>query len=499
MCREDVFPASLAAAAARRVVDGRRRATAGRAGGGLLFPMLLIGSVSHPNWSLLIAAVVAVVVTLLIVFMLRYRAAGRRELQATLVHAAQALAGEGTSLPLPAQLEADLNALANEIDRQALMLRGRFSAVEAQGQRLTAALTHMADGVVISDERGIVYLINPAAAELLECTPSWAEGRPAKALARHPELLGIIRACLSDASNDPPATLLEFGPFGKRRTMQVVASRLPIPAYDQPRVLLILQDVTALRQAEVAKRDLVANVSHDLRTPVTALKALVETLVDGAMEDPQIAAEFLGRMQIEVDRLAQLVEELLELARIESGHDILRLESIDLGQVVLGAAERLRPQAERQGVNLVTHTTAGLPRVAADSTRIAQVVVNLVHNAIKFTPPGGRIEVSVAPSAAELIITVADTGIGIAPQVLPRLFERFYKTDRARTGGGTGLGLAIAKHLVHAHRGRIWVESAGEGQGARFFVSLPTGLTMSFDDAGDQTRSHPANGLRQTS
>jgi two-component system phosphate regulon sensor histidine kinase PhoR len=255
--------------------------------------------------------------------------------------------------------------------------------------------------------------------------------------------------------------------------VQARASRIPNETATGQQVVLVLQDVTELRRAETVRREFVANVSHELRTPVACLKALVETLEDGALEAPEAAREFLDRMQVEVDDLAQLVEELLELSRIESGRVSLDLQPVDIAPMVAAAAERLRPHAERQGLTLTLDLPTGLPTALADPERIHQVITNLVHNAVKFTPPGGRVTVTAEQRDGEVTVHVVDNGVGIPSEALPRLFERFYKVDKARAGGGTGLGLAIAKHLVQVHSGRIWAESAGEGQGARFSFALP--------------------------
>jgi two-component system phosphate regulon sensor histidine kinase PhoR len=181
-------------------------------------------------------------------------------------------------------------------------------------------------------------------------------------------------------------------------------------------------------------------------------------------------------MHVEVDGLSQMVEELLELARIESGRVQLRFDRTDLGPVVWQAAQRLEPQAERQGVALFILLPEEPVAAVVDAERLQQVVINLVHNAIKFTPPAGKVEVSVERRGDFAAIVVADTGVGLAPSEVPRLFERFYKADRSRATSGTGLGLAIVKHLVQAHRGRITAESPGVGQGATFTVLLPLDL-----------------------
>lgn len=374
----------------------------------------------------------------------------------------------------------EVGGLARAFNDMRGALRSRLDASEAERRRLATVLSHMGDGVAIVGRGGVVQLANPAATRLLRLMPSWSDHGPAMAITADSELASLVSEILRDPSTAPQPRLLEFGPVGRRRAVQAVVTTLPGGAGAAPRALLILQDVTELRRAETARRDLVANISHDLRTPIAALKALVETLEDGAYEDPAVARDFLGRMHVEVDGLAQLISELLELSRIESGQFTLERRPTDLGAVVAAAAGRLRVQAERDGIALTISAGSHLPDVELDPDRIGQVVVNLVHNALKFTPPGGRVDVRAERRGGEAVVTVADTGVGISPEVLPRLFERFYKVDKARSeGGGTGLGLAIAKHLVQAHGGRVWAESPGEGRGATFGFALPLGSAAS--------------------
>jgi two-component system phosphate regulon sensor histidine kinase PhoR len=323
----------------------------------------------------------------------------------------------------------------------------------------------MADGVMIVDDQERVVALNRAAERMLEISHAKAVGRTVAEVARRHELV----ARLGPGRADDRPLVIEVGP--DHRQVQVVVT--PIRVGNRARQVVLFQDVTALRRAEAMRRDFVANVSHELRTPLASLQALVETLEAGALEDPPAAREFLDRMHVEVDGLRQMVEELLELSRIESGRMKLRLELTDVGSVVGEAARRLAAQAERQGV--VLHINAPVDEIDApiDASRVQQIVVNLVHNAIKFTPPQGNVDVSVERRGQHAAILVADTGIGVPHDELPRLFERFYKVDRSRSSSGTGLGLAIVKHLVQAHGGQVWAESPGEGMGTTFFVLLP--------------------------
>lgn len=244
--------------------------------------------------------------------------------------------------------------------------------------------------------------------------------------------------------------------------------------------LIVIRDLTQLSALERARRDLVANVSHELRTPLTSIKLLLETIQSAPPLDVQ--QRMLAQMGEEVDAVTQLVDELRELAQIEAGRIALQLAPATLSQVIHRAMTRMQTQALRKGVTLQVELHNELSSVLIDSDRIGQVLINLVHNAIKFTPRGGSVTVrshellDLAGSQAGWIrIALQDTGSGISAQDLPRIFERFYKADRARSrnAGGTGLGLAIAKHIVEGHGGKIWAESR-DGHGSTFSFTIPT-------------------------
>ena len=345
-------------------------------------------------------------------------------------------------------------------------LRRTVGELEQERAEMSALFEHMADSVLVLDSDERIVLSNPAAERV------WNRalvGRSLAEVTRDAELVDLAR---SVSDSDTEMRLIEFfgRDFGERRWVQAVATPLP-----EHRRLLVLQDISELRRAEAARRDFVANVSHELRTPVAALKALVETLEQGAIDDPVEGPRFLHRMHVEVDGLAQMVAELLDLARAEAGRLELRLAPCRADDLVREAAARVVPtakQAELQ-LDIVTPDDDEL-WVCADSRRMGQVLANLLGNAIKFTPSSGRIEIGARRHDENVELWVSDTGVGIEPEHLSRVFERFYKTDPSRAAGtGTGLGLAIAKHLVLAHDGQIWAESAGYGRGTTFHVSLP--------------------------
>jgi two-component system phosphate regulon sensor histidine kinase PhoR len=254
----------------------------------------------------------------------------------------------------------------------------------------------------------------------------------------------------------------------RRQFLQLVA----IPDQDTGGSLLLVQDLTRVRRLETIRRDFVSNLSHELRTPLASLKALTETLREGALEDPQAATRFLKRIETEVDALTQMAGELLELTRIESGQLQFEFKPVQAASLLLSSAERMKAQAERAGVVLRLGNYQDKTEVRADPTRLEQVLVNLIHNAIKFTNSGGEVVLSAQRETEYVCFSVQDTGAGIPAEDLERIFERFYKVDHARSSGGTGLGLSIARHIVEAHGGKIWAESV-EGRGSIFYFTVP--------------------------
>ncbi|MCB0200773.1 MAG: HAMP domain-containing protein [Caldilineae bacterium] len=380
----------------------------------------------------------------------------------------------------------EVGRLTVAFNRMAEELEDKVTRVTRERSRLEAILGNLADGIIIADPRGEVRLINPAATKLLKTTQAAARGSSFARVVRHHQIIDLWQKCRASGQIQVGAVEIDRqGIF-----WQVIIATFQ--ETDAQGYLVIIQDLSRIRRLETVRRDFVSNISHELRTPLASLRALTETLRDGALDDPPAAERFLDRMETEIDSLTQMAEELLELSRIESGQAPLRLKPSDVADIVLPPVERLSTQAERFGIQLDVEIAPDLPAVLADVERLRQVVSNLVHNAIKFTPTGGSVAVRAyagrqdqLPRAARpanelvagpwplVIVEVTDTGYGISERDLPRIFERFYKADRSRgRTGGTGLGLSIARHQVESHKGVIWAESI-EGRGSTFRFTIP--------------------------
>ena len=381
-----------------------------------------------------------------------------------------------------------------ELGRSLNIVAGRHAKLKNEHDhaqaRLDVTLSGLSDGVVITDGRGVVLRLNAAAGELLGASGHHGVGQPFVQLARDYELATLLRQALTEPTVRRRAATVQHG--RGQRILYATAQR--IDTAGDRFGLVVLRDETELRRLEQVRREFVANVSHELRTPLTSIKALVETLDAGAIDDPAVAGNFLHRIVGEVDRLAALVDELLDLARLESGRVTLQPEPLEAADLLRHGLERVRAQTERARLSLHLDVEPDLPAVRADRQRMEQVLLNLIHNAIKFTPPGGTIRVTAEVVGQELKVSVADTGEGVAPEELPRLFERFYKADKARRSEGTGLGLAIAKHIVQAHGGTIGVESP-PGEGATFSFTLPLAAGEGDDPVSAPTARHDATTL----
>jgi two-component system phosphate regulon sensor histidine kinase PhoR len=356
--------------------------------------------------------------------------------------------------------------LANAFNEMSLKLKEMLATISEDRARLTSILDNMADGVILTDDGGNVILTNRAAQRLLRLKDNNAEGRPLIEVVREHELSDILSSCLETGQEQ----IAQFELVTLNRFLRVIA--IPITNDRLDGVLLLVQDLTELRGLQTMRREMVGNISHEFRTPLAGIKAMVETLQDGAVDDRETSKDFLYRIEAEVDRMTQLVSELTEVSHIETGKVDLKLEPVNLNSLVDEVIAQLKPQAERQNLTIEMTLADDLPATPTDKARIRQVLVNLFHNAIKFNRPGGSIRTTTKKSENSVVVEVSDTGTGIAEDDLPHILERFYKADKSRGGEGSGMGLAIAKHIVEAHGGSIRVQSE-EGKGSTFSFSIP--------------------------
>jgi two-component system phosphate regulon sensor histidine kinase PhoR len=365
--------------------------------------------------------------------------------------------------------DAEVGALAESFNQASEALTARITRLEEDRQQLRTVLSGMVEGVVALDANQRILYVNDRASELLELPTPAPVGRLLWEVVRHRHLLDAVR----NAQEREEPHREEFAWTGAvPRSLTVHAARLPGAP---PRgTVLVLHDTTELRRLERLREDFVANVSHELKTPLSVIKVCVETLLDGAIEDAQHRGRFLEQIARQSDRLHALILDLLSLARIESGQELFDFGPVSLAPLARACAERHRTRAEARGQSLVVAGDSEELRAWADEEAVDQILENLLDNALKYTPDGGRIEVRWLRRDDQACVEVADTGIGIPEGDLPRIFERFYRVDKARSRemGGTGLGLSIVKHLVQAMHGSVRASSA-VGQGTTFRVCLP--------------------------
>ena len=383
-----------------------------------------------------------------------------------LTEAVDRFASGGLNIRLVPETADEVGRLTQAFNLMAVQLNSQIQDLEAERSKLAAVLREMSDGVLIVNDQGQIQLINPTAEKLFDVPENTANGRSLAEGLRNHQIFELWQECRK--SGLPQSISMETG----IRRLSLQGYAIPFGDALSGSTLLLVQNLTRIRQLETVRRDFMSNISHELRTPLATLKALTESLQEGALDDPSIARRFLEKIEAEVDALSHIVSELLELARIELGRVPLHLLPANVQDIINSGVERLQHQAERAGLSLTTTFEDNLPPVLADPIRLEQVVVNLLHNAIKFTEFGGSVRVTSTRSGDQVIVSVLDTGAGIPAKDLPRIFERFFKADRARSSHGTGLGLAISKHLVEAHGGEIWAESQ-EGMGSSFHFSIP--------------------------
>jgi len=367
----------------------------------------------------------------------------------------------------------EIEGLCESLSLMAEDLRERIDLVLRQRNEIKAVFSSMIEGVIAFDMEEHIINMNQSAADILSCDLTAAQGRSIQEVSRNTALQEFVRETLSaheSIEKDIPIALLEGeGLVNGHGTLLRDAGGKQIGA------LIVLNDVTRLRRLENIRRDFVSNVSHEIKTPITAIKGFVETLRDGAVTNPVDAKRFLEIIEKHVVRLEAIVEDLLNLSKIEqeSEKEGVALVESRMNEILQNALQACHARATDKEIKIAIFCAESIV-AKVDPSLLEQAIMNLLDNAIKYSDEGGTIKIAVTQGAASVVIAVSDQGCGISKEHLPRLFERFYRVDKARSWqlGGTGLGLAIVKHIVQAHGGHILVEST-PGKGSVFSIHLP--------------------------
>ena len=358
--------------------------------------------------------------------------------------------------------------LGHAVNQMAEDLEAQLTEISEDRARLQAVLSSMAEGVLVVDQECKILLMNAAIERMFLLEASDVLGRPLIEVLRHRQLHQLVQRVLESGTDQSEEVVMSIP---EERVFSVQAS---VSEKGGVAAVLVFHDVSNLKRLERIRKDFVANVSHELRTPLTSIKGYIEALIDGAKDDPQKCAEFLGIIQKHSDQLNALLADLLQLSTIESGQYQWQRGIVWIPEMIDKAVHLLQPQARKKGQEISTGLAEGVGTLTGDADKLIQVLINLIDNAIKYTPNGGRIRVEARQREDAVEIAVSDSGIGIPAKEIPRIFERFYRVDRARSRemSGTGLGLSIVKHIIEAHGGKVSVESQ-VGKGSRFVVTLP--------------------------
>ncbi|MCM8773815.1 MAG: cell wall metabolism sensor histidine kinase WalK [Candidatus Omnitrophica bacterium] len=371
----------------------------------------------------------------------------------------------------PLRLKDEIGELAKALSIMSEEIKNKIEKIEQDKTSLDAVLSSMFEGIIVTDKNGEITLMNPSLKNLFSINNSLIQGRRPIEIIRYIDVQSIVDEIIEGKQkfvseevkiNLPEEKILKINGTAIIRDDKLEGA------------VLVFHDITELRRLEKIRQDFVANVSHELRTPVSSIKGYAETLLEGAMEDRKNLSEFISIIYNESNRLANLIDDLLDLSKIESGKMEMLLRPLEIINIVKKCVNILENKAREKSITVSLDIPKNLPKVLGDDKRLSQVFLNLLDNAIKYNQQGGSINISIFVKNRFLQVDISDTGIGISQKDIPRIFERFYRVDKGRSRqlGGTGLGLSIVKHIIQAHRGQVWVNSE-LGKGSTFSFTIP--------------------------
>lgn len=367
----------------------------------------------------------------------------------------------------------EIGELARAIDFMAMSLKEKISNIKNENIKMEAILSSVVNGIIAVDSQKNILFINPIAQKMLSISKTDITGKHLLKVIRNNKIDNMIKSILENTGYDENEIILNYP---EEKIFRLYSNAIKqTDSKEIIGIIIIIQDITEIKRLEKMRSEFVANVSHELKTPLTSIKGFVETLKSGAIEDHDAATRFLNIIEDEADRLNRLISDILSLSELENKKSKPRLEVIDTANKIMEIVSMLQNQAGKKNINLQTNVAEDVNMLKGDQDQFKQMLINLIDNAVKYTPEGGNVEVTAYNSGSDVVIRIKDNGIGIAKDHIPRLFERFYRVDKARSRnvGGTGLGLAIVKHIALQLDCKIDVQSE-VGKGTEFILTIPT-------------------------
>lgn len=369
--------------------------------------------------------------------------------------------------PIEVISDDEIGELTNDFNTMATSLKDTLDQISGEKNKLEIVFSHMTDGILVFNKEGVLTHYNPASVSMLEIT---SQKTYKDVFSKHSDV--SFKDLFNKVMTDTVQHIINV----KSRYYNLCIAKFLSQYETQVGIICVIQDITEHKKLELMQKEFVANVSHELRTPLTTIKSYTETLLDGSLYEPEIATKFLNVINHESDRMTELVQDLLDLSKLDNQQTNFKMQTINLNQLLADSLQKYKIHADKKKQQLTFHNSSIDHIIIGDPNRVEQVIKNIISNAVKYSPEQTAIDVSIYEHDQEVVIEVADAGLGMPEEDLPRIFERFYRVDKARSRemGGTGLGLSIAKEIMEYHGGRISVTSK-LGEGATFYLKFPNG------------------------